>query len=57
MLELWRMQSKPTLLSLIDPHWSGEVGPDRVLPIGQIKLFDIETGNKQMTYVKLNCLK
>ena len=31
--------------------------PDRVLPMGQIELFDILTEYKQMTYVELNCSK
>ena len=35
MLELWRMQSTP---SLPGPLWPGMVAPDRVLSMGQIEL-------------------
>ena len=38
MLELWRMQSTPSLLSLPGPLWPGVVTPDRVLSLGQIEL-------------------
>ena len=31
MLELWGMQSIPSLLSLPGPLWTDEVAPDRVL--------------------------
>ena len=48
MLELWGMQSTPSLPSLPDPLWLGAVAPDRVLSMGQIEL---------CTYVKMNCLK
>ena len=41
MQELWGRQSAFSMPSLPDPLWSGEVGPDRVLYMGQIKLFDI----------------
>ena len=40
MLELWRMQST-SLPILLGPFWPGVVAPGRVLPIGQIELFDI----------------
>ena len=50
MLELWEMQSTPTLLSLPGPLWPGMVALDRVLSMGQIEL-------KLRTYVKLNYLK
>ena len=33
------------------------VVPNRILSMGQIELFNIETEYKQMTYAKLNCLK
>ena len=49
------MQSTPSLLP--DPLYLGVVAPDRVLCIGQIELFDIETECKQMTYAKLNSYK
>ena len=38
MLELWGMQSTPSLPSLPDPLWLGVVAPDRVLSMGQIEL-------------------
>ena len=33
------------------------VAPDRVLSMGQIELFDIQTVSKQMTYLKSSCQK
>ena len=41
MLELWGMQSTPSLPSFQGPLWVGVVAPDRVPFIGQIELFDI----------------
>ena len=41
MLELWGMQSTPSLLLLPDPLWLGVVAPEKVLSMGQIELFDI----------------
>ena len=41
MMELWGMQSTPSLPSLPDSLWPGVVELDRVLSIGQIELFDI----------------
>ena len=38
MLELWRMQSTPSLPSLPGPLWPGVVVPDRVKSMGQIEL-------------------
>ena len=38
MLELWRMQSTPSLPSLLCPLWPEVVAPNRVLSMGQIKL-------------------
>ena len=38
MLELWGMQSTPSLTSLPGPIWPGLVAPDRVLSVGQIDL-------------------
>ena len=35
MLELWGMQSTPSLLLLPCPLWPGVVAPDRVLCMGQ----------------------
>ena len=49
MLELWGMQSTPSLLSLPDPLWPGVVAPDRVLSMSQIEI--------KCTYAKMNCLK
>ena len=40
-LELWGMQNNPSLPSLSGPLRSRVVAPDRVLPMGQIELFDI----------------
>ena len=68
MLELWEMQSTPSLPSLPGPLWPGMVAPDRILSIGQIKLTYVLMLNwiawnitvltfKLHTYVKLNCLK
>ena len=54
MLELWRIQSTPSLSSLPDPLWPKVVTPDMVLSMGQIELFDIQTVRKQMTYATLN---
>ena len=57
MLELWGMWSTPPPLPLLPgPLWPGVVAPERVLSIGQIERFNIQTNCKQMTYVKLNCL-
>ena len=38
MLELWVMQSIPSLPSLSGPLWPGVIAPDRVLSMGQIGL-------------------
>ena len=38
MLEFWKMQSTPSLLSLTCPLWSGVVAPYSVQSIGQIEL-------------------
>ena len=50
MLELWRMQSTPSLLSLPVPLWLDVIASDRVLSINQIELFDVYNECKQMTY-------
>ena len=47
-LELWGIQSSPSLQSLPGPLWPGVVALDRVLSSGQIEL---------CTYAKLNDLK
>ena len=41
MLELWKMWSTPSLTSLPGPHWPRAVGPDRVLSMDQIELFEV----------------
>ena len=41
MMELWGMQSTPSLLSLPGQSWPVVVAPNRILFMGQIKLFDI----------------
>ena len=38
MMELWGMQSTPSLPSLPCPLWSGVIAPNRVLSMGQIEL-------------------
>ena len=38
MLELWGMQSTPSLPSFPVPLWPGEVAPDRGLSMGRIEL-------------------
>ena len=57
MLELWGMWSISLLPSLPGSLRLGVVVLDRVLSMGQIELFSIQTLYKKMTYVKLNCLK
>ena len=64
MLELWGMRSTPSLSSLLGPLCLGVVAPNMVLSMNQIELFDISTVYvdistecKQMSYIKLNCLK
>ena len=54
MFEFWGMLSTSSLASLPGPLWPGVVAPDRILSVGQIELFDIQTECKQMTYAKLN---
>ena len=48
-LEIWGMQSTPSLPLRPGPLWPGVVAPDRVLSMGQIE----QTVYKQMTDVKL----
>ena len=57
MLEFWGMQSTPSLPVLPGSLWAGVVPPDRVLCMGQIELFDIQTECKHGTNAKLNCEK
>ena len=55
-LEIWGMWSTPSLPLFPGLLLPGVVGPDRVLSMNQIELFDIQTMCKQMTYAaKLNC--
>ena len=51
MLELWGMWSTPSLSLLPGSLRPGVVASDRILPMGQIELFDIQTVRKQMTDV------
>ena len=48
MLELWGMQSTPSMPSLPGPLWLGVVATDRVLSVGQKEL--------NCNYAKLNYL-
>ena len=63
MLELCRMQSPPSLLSLPGPLWPRVVTLDRVLSMGQGELNCVLMLNKTVlttklyTYAKLNRLK
>ena len=41
MLELWEMQSTPSLLSLPGPLWLEVAAPDSILLMVQIELFDV----------------
>ena len=40
-MELWGMQSTPSLPSLPGQLWPGVLAADRVLSMGQIEQFDI----------------
>ena len=42
MLELWGMQSTPSLPLLPGQLWDGVIAPDRDLSMGQIEPFDIK---------------
>ena len=68
MLELWGMQSTPSLPLLPGPLWPRVGGPGMILSIGQIELncvlietelfeIDLFLTFKLCTYAKLNCLK
>ncbi len=46
MLELWRIQSTPSLPSLPGSLWPGVVAPDKVLSMGHIELL------RKCTYAK-----
>ena len=50
MLELWGMQSTPSLTLFPVPLWLGMVVPNRILSLSQ-------TECKQTTYAKLNWLE
>ena len=56
-LEIKGMWITPSLSLLPAPLWPGVVVHERFLSMGLIKLFDIQTGCKQRTYAKLNCLE
>ena len=51
---MWSIPSLPLLQDLFCP---GVVTPDRVVFMGQVELFDIQTVCKQIIYAELNCLK
>ena len=68
MLELWGMQSTPSLPSLLHQIWPRVVTHDRVLSLGQVELnvvlmLNWIAWNRTVlisilrTYAKLNCLK
>ena len=46
MLELWGMQSTPSMLLVPAPLWPGVVALGRALSVGQIELFDKLSENK-----------
>ena len=50
MVELWGMQSTPSLPLLLGPLWPGVIAPDRVLSMGQIEQ------NVYLCYWYLNCI-
>ena len=52
--DIWEVSSSPSLQLLPGPLSPGVVAPNRVLSMGQIKLLDIQTASKQITYAKLN---
>ena len=62
MLELWAIQSIPSLPSLLYPLWPGVVTPDRFLFMGQIELkcvlmLNWTAWNRTVLYAKQVCLK
>ena len=57
MLELWGKQITPSLPSLPGQIWPEVVAYYRVLSMGQIEFFVIQTKCKQRTYAQMNCLK
>ena len=46
MLELWGIWSTLSLPTLPGPLWPRGIAPERILSIGQIELFDIQTEYK-----------
>ena len=60
-LELWGMQSNPSLRSLPDPLWPRVVAPDRVLStkpwFREFTFFFFFFAFKLRIYAQLNCLK
>ena len=53
-LEIWGMRGIPLLSFLPGQFITELVASERVLSIGQIELFGIQTESKQMTYAELN---
>ena len=50
MLELYRKWIIASLPLFLDSFWPGVIAPNRVLSMGLIELFDIQTLSRQMTY-------
>ena len=52
-MEIWGIWNILSLSLLLGPLWLRVVSLDRVLSMGQIDLFNIQTVCKQMTYAEL----
>ena len=52
---IWGIWSTPSVPLFPGPLRPRVIAPDRVLLMGQIKLFDIQIESKQISYIKLNC--
>ena len=50
-LELWRIQSTPSLISLPGPLWPGVVKPERVLSLSQIELICLLCCTESLIYL------
>ena len=53
LMELWGMQSTPSLPSLPGSFWPGVVAPNRILSVGQIKL---NCSFESLLFLRLNCV-